>query len=211
MISSTFATIGSSVAGGNAVSTTNASGRKTIYPHVVMRSTAKWALEVAQTVKDGSFYQSLVCCLAMAFTLEAYFNFLGAQVFRKWDSDYERKPPKEKLKAIAKRVGYQLDHGSTEYKAFIRVFDLRKALVHGKVQVVSGSWDTAQRGKSAVSGLQTDWEKLGTPEEAKKIYDCSVRLVNALHAAAELPGRAFSSSMHGISHIRAGNQNDAAT
>lgn len=182
----------------------NASGRKTIYPHVVMRSTAKWALEVAETVKEGSFYQSLVCCLAMAFTLEAYFNFLGAQVFRKWVSDYERKPPKEKLKAIAKRVGYQLDGKSAEYEAFTRVFALRKALVHGNVQVVSGSWNTQQKGKSAVNALQTDWEKLGTPEAARKIYDSCVKLVNALHAAAALPGRAFGSSMHGVAHIRPG-------
>jgi hypothetical protein len=189
------------VAAGNVVTLRNASGKKTVYPHVVMRSTAKWALEVAEKVKAGSFYQSLVCCLAMAFTLEAYFNFLGAEVFPEWVSEYEKKPPKEKLKALAKKVGYKLDHKSSEYDAFTRVFALRNALVHGKVTVVSGSWNTAQRGKSAVDALQTDWEKFGTPKEAKKIYESCVKLVNALHAAAALPGRAFGSSMHGISHI----------
>lgn len=191
--------------------TKNASGKKTIYPHVVMRSTAKWALELAETVKEGSFYQSLVCCLAMAFTLEAYFNFVGAQIFRKWDRDYERKPPRVKLKAIAKKVRYNLDYKSAEYDAFTRVFALRKALVHGKVQVLSGSWNSAQKGKTAVMALQTAWETLGTPQAARQIYDRCVKLVNALHAAAALPGRAFGSSMHGISHVRSSTQNETAT
>src|SRR5262245_14999513 len=136
----------------------NATGRKTVYPHVVMRTTAKWALEQAETIEEGSFYQSLLCCLAMAFTLEAYFNFLGSQVFRKWNSDHERKPPKDRLKLLAKRVGYQIDHDSPEYQAFTRVFALRKALVHGKVEVVTGAWNSDQHGNSAVIALQTHWE-----------------------------------------------------
>ena len=179
----------------------NASGKKTVYPHVIMRSATKWALELAETVNDGSFYQSLFCCLGMAFSLEAYFNVVGGKVFSRWADTHEKKAPKEKLKVIAKKVGYQLDHKSAEYQAFIRVFALRKSLVHGKVESVLGSWNTKHKGTLVLEALQTDWEKLGTPKEAKKIYDSCVKLANELHAAAGLPGRPFTSSMHGIASV----------
>lgn len=180
---------------------TNASGKKTVYPHVVMRSAAKWALKVAENINEGSFYQSLLCCLAMAFSVEAYLNVVGGKIFSHWSTTHDKKTPKEKLKVIATKIGYKLDHKSAEYQAFIRVFALRKSLVHGKVESISGSWNTKHKGSQVLEALQTDWEKLGTPVEAKKIYERCVKLANELHAAAGLPGRAFGSSMHGIASV----------
>ena len=176
----------------------DASGNKTVYPHVVLRSAARWALQVAEDIEKGSFYQALLACLATAFTVEAYLNFLGEQLFSKWNSEHEKKKPKDKLKIISQKIGFDLPFKSTEYQAFTDVFALRNALVHGKVESVSGSWQSDKDTKSAVIGLKVHWEKFGTPKAAKKIHNDCIKLVHALHAASGVSGPAFGALMHGI-------------
>lgn len=183
------------------MATKDASGKKTVYPHVVLRSAAEWALHLAEDIEEGSFYQSLLACLATAFTVEAYLNFLGEKILSNWSSDHEKKTPKEKLKIIAQKVGFNPPYKSAEYQAFTEVFALRNALVHGKVESVSGSWQSDKGAKSADYGLKVQWEKLATPQAAKKIHECCIELIKALHAASGVTGQAFGASMHGLSHI----------
>lgn len=179
----------------------DAKGKKTIYPHVVMRSAAKWALIQAAEVEEGSFYQALLGSLATAFAVEAYLNFLGEKLLPHWNTTHEKKSPKQKLAVLAQAAGFHTQENQANYQAFTDVFSLRNALVHGKVQVITGSWKTSEKGKSAVTALKVPWEKLGDPKEAKKIHDRCLKLVNALHAASGVSGPAFGSSMHGLSSV----------
>jgi hypothetical protein len=179
----------------------DAVGEKTVYPHALMHSAARCALGFAESTEDGSYYQSLLCCISMAFCLEAYFNFLGEQVISNWKAEHEREEPKEKLKSLAKTVGFNLDTRSKEYDAFTRVFALRNALAHGKVTSVAGEWRTAEKGTNPILALETDWEKLAETKAARLIYKRCTELVVALHRAAGQVGDPFGSSSHGIGHV----------
>lgn len=179
----------------------NASGNKTVYPHVVMRSAAKAALRAAEDVEDGSYYQCLLACLATAFAVEAYLNFIGEKLFPKWDAQHENKAPKEKLKAIAEKIAFDVPYKSAEYQAFTDVFAARNALAHGKVESISGSWHAQAQGKAAVIALELNWEKLGALKAASDIHKRCIKLVNAVHAASGVPGQAFGASMHGLAQI----------
>lgn len=179
----------------------DASGKKTVYPHVVMHTAARCALEVAEGTDDGSYYQSLLCSISLAFCLEAYFNFLGEKLIPAWKSDHEKCPAKDKLKSLARASGYKLDATSKEYDSFIRVFALRNALAHGKVESVSGTWNVALKGQSSLLGLETAWEKLATPKAARAMYEQCSRLVTALHRAANQRGGPFDIAGHGIGRV----------
>ena len=191
--------------------TKDASGNKTIYPHVVMRSAAKWALTLAKKCEEGSYYQSLLSCLSMAFAIEAYFNYLGEKIVPNWHSEHEKQDHKDKIKFLAKTAGYELSYQSPEYEAFTRVFNLRKSLVHGKVEAVTGSWSTELKGKTPSLALETEWEKLADPETANEIYDRCVGLITALHSASGLPGAPFAIQMHGLARIQLEADDDTAT
>jgi hypothetical protein len=189
------------VRGAAVMSKKNASGKKTVYPHVVMRSAATSALQLAEDVQDGSYYQCLLACLATAFAVEAYLNFLGEQLLPKWGADHEKKAPKDKLKAIAKKVAFDVPYKSVEYQAFTDVFALRNALAHGKVESISGSWDAKEAGNASVIALELPWEKFGELKTASDIHKRCIKLVKAVHAASGAPGQAFGASMHGIAQI----------
>jgi hypothetical protein len=180
----------------------NAGGKKTVYPHVVMHGASAWALELAETTKQRSHYSSLLCILSMAFSLEAYFNYLGEKIIPRWKADHEWKSPTEKLDLLALRVGYKLNHKSREYDSFSRAFNVRKALVHGKVESIIGSWNTAQKGRNLIDALETEWEKLAKPKAARIIYDSCLKLVTELHSASPIGGSPLGLSMHGIGRIR---------
>lgn len=180
----------------------DAAGRKTVYPHGVMHSAARCALGFAESTRDGSYYQSILSSLCLAFSIEAYYNFLGERIVPTWRSEYEARPPRDKLKALAKIAGYALDTKSEEYDAFSRVFALRKALVHGKVESVAGAWRTAAKGQNPNSALEADWEKLANPKTARLMYKRCSRLIEGLHRAAGQPGDPFGMFAHGIARIQ---------
>src|SRR5262245_14488810 len=61
-------------------------------------------LEKGQKQELGSFHQFMGSLVFTAFTLEAYLNHVGPKVFDDWDT-HERLGPREKLDAIAKKIG----------------------------------------------------------------------------------------------------------
>ena len=180
----------------------DASGKKTVYPHSIMFSAATCALKEAKAKDDGSYYQCLLSCLSLAFSIEAYFNFLGEQIISNWHSEHEKLPPKEKLKLLAKAVDHELDYQSPEYGAFTRVFALRKVLVHGKAETIKGSWSTKLKGKGPGFALEAEWEKLTDPDAATAIYENCRGLITALHLASPLRGEPFGVHSHGFASVK---------
>ncbi|MFM0689283.1 hypothetical protein PQQ77_25135 [Paraburkholderia strydomiana] len=102
---------------------------------------AKILQEKAESDPRGSHYLFMSALVLYAFTIEAYCNAVGPELFgEQWASEneaIERRPPLEKLEAIAERVGIPIDRGRRPWQTFCVLFKLRNDLAHGKSLVVT--------------------------------------------------------------------------
>ncbi|RZJ45537.1 MAG: hypothetical protein EON87_07285 [Brevundimonas sp.] len=88
---------------------------------------------------DGIFLDMIALVTMTAFALEGYTNFVGERVLsggaqgqeNAWD-DLERKPVKDKLKAIRKVLGFEIDWNKRPYQTVDELIDLRNMFAHPK-------------------------------------------------------------------------------
>jgi hypothetical protein len=78
-----------------------------------------------------SVHQFRASLIFTAFTLEAYFNHIGAKIFSCW-RDLERLSPKEKLNVIAERLNIEIDYGKRPWQIMKNLFQFRNDIAHGK-------------------------------------------------------------------------------
>ncbi len=174
-------------------------GQRTHYTYVTLRAAAKEALDHAEADQQGSFFDSMLSILASVFTLEAFLNHLGADRHTDWDKAGERQPPKDKLKSIAKEVGFNLDHTSSEYQTIMRSIEFRHFWVHGKTTTAQEEWIQSRRGRPS-KALESTWERMCEPQTARETLHSVEQVIKALWVAAGLPRGPFNVSVTASGH-----------
>ena len=153
-------------------------------------------LEKAKGDQDGSFYHAMAGLTFTAFTLEAYLNHVGPQIFRCWDN-LERLSPLSKLNLIAEKLGVKTDKRKRPYQTILRVFKFRNTLAHGKseilkvsneIRVVNETFDAHM-----FERLNTKWENYCTQDNAERALEDTETIIKALHKHAGIsPALPFS-------------------
>jgi hypothetical protein len=118
-----------------------------------------------------------------AFTLEAYFNHIGSQLFKSWP-DLERLGPKEKLNIIGERLGVTIEYGKRPWQVMIHLFGFRNDIAHGKSQHIEVSKIIPHRKFLDVrlgEQVQTEWEKYCTKANGQKARADVEAIINELH------------------------------
>ncbi len=133
--------------------------------------------------QKGCYHQFIASLIFTAFTLEAYFNHIGPQLFKCW-SDLERLGPKEKLNIIAERLEIKIDYGKRPWQVMKNLFGFRNDIAHGKSQIIKIAKTIPHRKFSDVrlgERVQTEWEKYCTQTHARKAREDVEAIINELH------------------------------
>jgi len=129
-----------------------------------------WTMRQAEKEVEGSYFQIMASLIYTAFTLEAYLNHIGKQIFGCWD-DLERLSPRKKLNVIAEKLGVEKDDGERPFQTVKKLFDFRNDVAHGKtiflktedeIRIVDSKLDDYMH-----KPLEAEWEKYCTQDNAK--------------------------------------------
>lgn len=162
------------------------SGSRTHFTHAYLWKAATRCLRRAEEEREGSFYEAMLAIVGAAFACEAYLNYAGPLLVTDWvPKEDEWKSPKEKLKRVLGGASLSIPHTSDPYQAYVRAFNLRNQIAHGRTATIEGEWDHAVDGISGASSLDADWMKDCTPERAKLILDGLEAVARQLHSKIE--------------------------
>lgn len=171
--------------------------KREVWTYALMWATSSFLLKKGQEDLRGSYHQFKASLVFTAFTLEAYLNHIGEKIFSCWQK-YERKPPKKKLKKIAKHLGVKVDYRKTPWKVMNDLFEFRNTIAHGKSgkieiekEVPLDEFSDEQFGELHL----TDWEKYCTPKNAERAREDVNEIIEVLHSKTGCKDSPFSSGL----------------
>ncbi len=159
---------------------------RTVRTYVELWHTSSCLLKKGQDNEKASFHQFMASLVFTAFTLEAYLNHIGAQIFTSWN-DLERLSPKEKLNVIAEKLNVQVDYGKRPWQIMKRLFGFRNDIAHGKsVKIKSEEVILLinHTDEDIHNFVLTSWEKFCTERNALKAREDVENIIQAIHAAS---------------------------
>ena len=134
-------------------------------------ATAGCLLDRADREKRGSYHQYLACITFTAFTLEAFLNHIGEELFESWRDDLEQINVKGKIRIISDKVGLRVDYGETPWQVVPELVALRNKVAHGKnerlfeeVILPLNKYD-----EHLNLFLKSDWQEAATIVNAKRL------------------------------------------
>lgn len=148
-----------------------------------MWHTSHFLMEKGIEDQKGCNHQFMASLVFTAFTLEAYFNHIGQQLFRCW-SDLERLGPKEKLNIIAEKLGVNIQYSKRPWQVMKNLFEFRNNIAHGKSQIIKIAKSVPHRKFSDVQFgelVQTKWEKYCTQANVRKAREDVEAIIKELH------------------------------
>ena len=129
-----------------------------------------WTMRQAEEEVEGSYFQIMASLIYTAFTLEAYLNHIGKQIFGCWD-DLERLSPRKKLNVITEKLGVEKDDGERPFQTVKKLFDFRNDVAHGKTIFLKTEDEIrivdSKLGDYMHEPLEAEWEKYCTQDNAK--------------------------------------------
>lgn len=139
------------------------------YPHNTLANLAHYHLEVVnKKTREGSSegigLDCVSCLIALAFTVEAYINFLGSKKVETWR---ERTPYFEKLRIVSGLVGYSINKDVEPFKTLALLKEFRDEIAHGKPAEFSTdvSSDVELRDQ-----MSETWIRLSSPDFCNHAY-----------------------------------------
>lgn len=162
-------------------------GNKKVFTYTYLAKGAEYLLNLAENNRNGEFYTSMMSMVATAFFLEAFFNHLGSECLPCWN-EVERRSPEEKLQLLCKHFKIKFDFGKRPYQSIKKVFVFRNLVAHGKTESVTNEWKNPLGYGNTIDALQTKWEKICKPKEARRAYTDGIEIVKKLYKKAGFLG-----------------------
>ncbi len=134
-------------------------------------ATAGCLLDRAAREKRGSYHQYLACITFTAFTLEAFLNHIGEELFEDWRDDLEQISVKGKMRIISDKLGLKVDYGEAPWQVVPELVAFRNKVAHGKNErlfeelILPLSKDDEHLNKF----LKSNWQEAATMENAKRL------------------------------------------
>jgi len=149
-------------------------------------------LEMTKESDEGSYHLLMGSLVFTAFSIEAYLNHVGPKVFKCWE-DLERLSPKEKLNVISEKLEVKVNYGIRPWQVLTELFQFRNDIAHGKTQkVVISKIETLEKHNASYDPwefrAETRWEKYCTKKNAERAREDVVKIVHAIHNAANIAG-----------------------
>ncbi|HTG39694.1 hypothetical protein [Sphingomonas sp.] len=137
------------------------------YPHNDLSSAAWYFLQrinkaFAESERADRIFPDMIACVTMmAFALEGYVNFIGAKLLDgkpdEWRK-FEGAKVRDKIKAIRRLTGLQIDWNKRPYSTTTKLIDLRNILAHPKAHRAEPSEWLAEGTDSDFKRMLRDYE-----------------------------------------------------
>ena len=139
--------------------------RARVYPHNDLSNLAHYQLQgirakVANGNDDGLALDCMACLISLAFSVEAFINFLGDHKLDKWN---ERSPFKNKIEAVCAGIGMKFDKQTEPFTSIWKLKETRDSIAHAKPKLVTGDEDPQEL-------MAADWDKLLDHEFLEQAY-----------------------------------------
>ncbi|HHK8638493.1 TPA: hypothetical protein ACQYE6_004559 [Vibrio parahaemolyticus] len=143
------------------------SGSYRVYPHNDLVNLGFYHLKtvrakVENDVQDAIALDCHSCLIALAFSVEAFVNFVGDKKVTGWE---ERQGFYKKMKQICEVASIEFDEAVEPFSTLSRIKVLRDSMAHGKP--IAGE---AKSGTLAREALKCPWDDYLTPEFAEQAY-----------------------------------------
>lgn len=137
------------------------------YPHNDLSNAAWFFRERIKKARaeresaEGVFLDMMACLMMIAFSLEGYVNFVGEKLLDgqpdEW-TKFERLTVREKIKAIRRMTGIQIDWSERPYSTTMKLVELRNILAHPKTHKAEPREWIAEGTDSAFKMMLRDYE-----------------------------------------------------
>ncbi|WP_396334125.1 hypothetical protein [Burkholderia anthina] len=152
------------------------------YPHNDLLNLAHYHHQTIEKKRaagdnDGIALDCTSCLIALAFSVEALFNFVGSQKVREWD---ERAHSPEKVATLAKSLNLPLESQEEPYEAIKILRTIRNGLAHG--QPHESTADVSSHSELARQ-MQAPWDPYRNPDTVfalhRQVKDLQKKLFEA--------------------------------
>ena len=159
----------------------------TINTYAELWRTSNFFLKQGKNGDSGFFQQFLSSLIFRAFTMEAYLNHIGDQIFNCWE-DIENLSPPRKLNVIAEHLKVVIDKGKRPWQTFSDLFGFRNLLAHGRSEVLEESPEIPldRYNLNDAEFIKTEWEEYCTKENAERAKEDIDQIITIFQEAAGL-------------------------
>jgi hypothetical protein len=138
-----------------------------VYPHNDLINLSFYHLKIIRSkvksgVQDAIALDCHSCLIALAFSVEAFVNFVGDKKVTGWE---ERQGFYKKIKQISEVASIEFNEAVEPFFTLSQIKVLRDSMAHGKPMV-----GETKSGTSAREALKCPWEDHLTPEFTEQAY-----------------------------------------
>jgi hypothetical protein len=159
---------------------------------------------MAERTDEGQLYNLISCIIFCAFTLEAYFNHLGAIKYDDWIKEERSLSKLKKYTKFCKDLNVSYDFNVRPYSTLTEVFRFRDTMAHGKTSVDEIEKEMEiELDKVNYFSAGAEWKEYATLANAKKALNDVHELIKELHQSENLGNDPFNTTGGGffaISH-----------
>tara|TARA_R110000787_G_scaffold65861_6_gene148109 strand:+ start:22956 stop:23480 length:525 start_codon:yes stop_codon:yes gene_type:complete len=124
-----------------------------VYPHNDLLNLAHYHRQIINDKLSNNNEEALAldcmsCLIAMAFSVEAFVNFIGKKRVKSWK---ERRPYNQKISDACEAVGLHFDKSQEPYTTLWKLKELRDDLAHGKPEDFSTEAKTREELRGVMS------------------------------------------------------------
>ncbi len=145
----------------------------------------------AEETKKSRYLKCIGSITFLAFTLEAYLNYIGEKRIKYWKVIERKLSPDEKLDLISMELNFDLDKGKRPFQSFGEIFKFRRFIVHGRSEII------IEKGIQRLSENEypilpeAEWQRMVSLESTKMYLDDTKEMVEVLYERSELDFNPF--------------------
>jgi hypothetical protein len=171
--------------------------RVSVNPHNDLENLARYHVDIvkeklASGNKDAILLDCTSAIIAMAFSVEAFMNYVGAIRILDWK---ERSPFKTKVSALEAKLNFKFDKAIEPYKTIALLKEARDTMAHGQPVQFQVS---AQSDKHVSKAMRPTWSSASQPDVVLAAYEQVRQFKNFLFARARITlGASLTSAIGG--------------
>jgi hypothetical protein len=127
---------------------------------------------------EGSFYKMITIVIFSCFTIEAYMNHIGKNVYSHW-KEIDRIKTLDKLKILFTQLELDFDKSREPIQSIYEMFEIRNKLAHGNTESINKKTKqkAIQINEIKIEETQTSWEEKIIKQNVKKYFENMERVI----------------------------------
>lgn len=137
--------------------------------YAILWNTSWCLLEAGKERVEGSFHQFLSSIAFTAFTLEAFLNHVGKQLFNSWP-EIDPLSPWAKLSLVCEKLDIKIEKGKKPWQTLAKIIRIRNQIAHGKSIELKDKYVekySEECNPSRPDQIKSEWEAFSTAKNAE--------------------------------------------